>query len=204
VLPRAFAAAAVVALIGAGTVWAATHVRLTGRTWSTSGGAVAANESPSYPGVSAAPAATPEFVRAADAYQRGDTRSALDALARLQLANDAPDRRSADSLLALAALKSTEEALAGGATMAADAGEVLHLVVSTTSGAIRRGRPGSFMLAPLYLARAVACVGGGLGCPDAQIREDLAWVLLLGTPEQQDEARRLRAAWLGDPNALSP
>ncbi|HKO16098.1 MAG TPA: hypothetical protein VJU87_07660, partial [Gemmatimonadaceae bacterium] len=75
---------------------------------------------------------------------------------------------------------------------------------ATTSGAIERARPGSFMLAPLYLARAGACIGGDLGCVDRQVREDLAWVLLLGSPAQQDEARRLRSAWAGGSSALPP
>jgi hypothetical protein len=54
------------------------------------------------------------------------------------------------------------------------------------------------VLAPLSLARAGACIGGRLNCPADQVREDLAWAVILGTPEQQDQARRLRAALVGD------
>jgi hypothetical protein len=54
------------------------------------------------------------------------------------------------------------------------------------------------MLAPLTLARAAVCIGGQLNCPAEQVREDLAWALLLGNVAEQDQARRLRAALVGD------
>jgi hypothetical protein len=45
-------------------------------------------------------------------------------------------------------------------------------------------------------------MGGHLNCPPEQVREDLAWVILLGTPSEQDQARRLRAALVGDAAAV--
>jgi hypothetical protein len=63
---------------------------------------------------------------------------------------------------------------------------------------IARAHPGTAVLAPLSLARAGACMGGRMSCPAEQLREDLAWVILLGTPLEQDQARRLRAALVGD------
>jgi len=91
-------------------------------------------------------------------------------------------------------MRGTEDELSAG-TPSTDA---LQLVVATTSMAIARAHPGTAVLAPLSLARAGACVGGRLNCPAEQVREDLAWALLLGSVSEQDEARRLRAALLDD------
>ena len=66
------------------------------------------------------------------------------------------------------------------------------------TGAIGRAHPGTPVLAPLSLARAAACIGAQLNCPAEQVREDLAWALLLGTLDEQDRARRLRAVLVGD------
>jgi hypothetical protein len=91
------------------------------------------------------------------------------------------------------------ESTLGAQTPAIDA---LQLIVTSTTAAIGRAHPGTPVLAPLSLARAGACIGGRLNCPADQVREDLAWAVILGTPEQQDQARRLRAALVGDSAAV--
>ena len=119
---------------------------------------------------------------------------ALRILSALRVSDSSNERFVADSLIALAAMRGTEDELSAG-TPSTDA---LQLVVATTSMAIARAHPGTAVLAPLSLARAGACVGGRLNCPAEQVREDLAWALLLGSVSEQDEARRLRAALLDD------
>ena len=135
----------------------------------------------------------PSLTDALAASDRGDAPAALALLARLDLPAADTTRAIADSLLAITALEVTE-----GALRAPAGEEAFRLVVRATSAAIARAYPGTYILAPLSLARAEACIGGRLGCGGEQLREDLAWVLLLGTPVQQDEARSLRAAWLAD------
>jgi hypothetical protein len=119
-------------------------------------------------------------------------------LAALRLRDSSSERIVADSVLAIAAVAATEQTL-NAPTPAAD---VLQLIVASTSAAIDRAHPGTAVVAPLSLARAGACMGGHLDCPADQIREDLAWVILLGTPVEQDRARRLRAALVGDTVAV--
>jgi hypothetical protein len=82
--------------------------------------------------------------------------------------------------------------------------EPLELVVRLTTEAIARAQPGTAIVAPLSLARAGACIGGHLDCPADQVREDLAWALLLGTPTEQDEARRLRTTLGGETAGGAP
>jgi hypothetical protein len=171
-------------------------------TWNASSGGIAPASPPAAPaaGVSAlasGPAPSATFVAAVEASARGAAAEALDLLARVELPKDDPARLAADSLLALAALRVTEDALRG--TPSTD--PLLRLVLRATSDALARSHPGTSVVAPLSLARAEACLGGRLECRADQLREDLAWVVLLGTPGQQDEARRLRAAWLADTSA---
>jgi hypothetical protein len=188
------AAAALVITAG---VAAARRLTQRSATWSASAGSVVTQAAIPAPRPRSAEtlALRPNALAAAsEAYQRGDAKAALLALKDLQVPPTSPERASADSLVALASLRGTADALNGTAPDST----ALPLVVSMTSDAIERAQPGSYRLALLSLARAGACVGGRLGCADEQVREDLAWVLLLGTDEQQDEARRLRAAWRGD------
>jgi hypothetical protein len=125
---------------------------------------------------------------------RGDFVAAARDLSELRLPDSSAQRFAADSLLAVAAMRGTE-ALLGTTNPSTDQ---LLSIVTATSGAIARAHPGTPVLAPLSLARAGACIGGRLNCPADQVREDLAWALLLGTPSEQDQARRMRAALLGD------
>jgi len=168
-------------------------------TWTLSTGGVGANAdsalAPTSNRVTQAPTALPRasLTDALAASDRGDAPAALALLARLDLPAADTTRAIADSLLAITALEVTE-----GALHAPAGEEAFRLVVRATSAAIARAYPGTYILAPLSLARAEACIGGRLGCGGERLREDLAWVLLLGTPVQQDEARSLRAAWLAD------
>lgn len=188
------AAAAIVAFAG---VAAARLLSQHGTTWSSSSGAVAVQgdtAAPSHVAAVAAPAASTELAAAESLLARGDAISALRALQRLRVPDGSVARYAADSLIADAAVRGAQDELAKASPAAAP----LRLVADATTEAIGRARPGTPILAPLSLARAGVCIGGHLDCPAEQVREDLAWALLLGTPTEQDEARRLRAALVGD------
>jgi hypothetical protein len=164
-------------------------------TWTLSAGAVAMQDAPAAnPSVPARVVSEPSVDSAAAAVGRGQVIDGLRMLADLRLRDSSTQRVVADSVLALAALAATEQAL----NAPSPPSDVLQLIVTSTSGAIARAHPGTAVLAPLSLARAGACMGGHLNCPPEQVREDLAWVILLGTPSEQDQARRLRAALVGD------
>jgi hypothetical protein len=199
--PLAGAIAASIAIVAFAGVAAARRLSQSSRVWSASAGGVA-DQAASSKGASLqasprTPAGAPAtLAAAAEAYERGHVRDALLALTALRVDTGTHERETADSLLALAALQASADSLGGG-TLGSD---VPKLVVASTSEAIARARPGSYVLAPLSLGRAAACIGGRLTCADEQLREDLAWVLLLGTPTEQDEARRLRALWIGQPD----
>lgn len=137
----------------------------------------------------------PSMASAAAALDRGDATAAMRDLSALRLSDSSAQRYAADSILAAAALRGAEDALA----LPNPPIDVLESIVDATTGAIARAHPGTPVLAPLSLARAAACIGGRLSCPADQVREDLAWALLLGTVGEQDQARRLRAALLGEP-----
>jgi len=191
------AAAAIVAFAG---VAAARLLQQRGETWASSAGSVALhNDSASIPTPSThrdSADATPSlsFASAAARVDNGNAVGALEMLAQLRIPDSSSQRFAADSLIAVAALRGMESVLSAK-TPAIDA---LRLIVSSTTAAIGRAHPGTPVLAPLSLARAGACIGGRLNCPADQVREDLAWAVILGTPEQQDQARRLRAALVGD------
>jgi len=186
------ASAAIIAFAG---VAAARLLAQRAQTWSTSAGSVVTRRAlERAPQVTPRPASPSGIDSAAAAVARGEVVEGLRMLAALRLRDSSAERIVADSVLALAALGATEQTLGA----AAPATDVLQLVVTTTSEAIARAHPGSAVLAPLSLARAGACMGGRLDCPADQVREDLAWVILLGTPSEQDQARRLRAALVGD------
>ena len=137
----------------------------------------------------------PSIASAASALERGDPIAAMRDLSSLQLSDSSAQRYAADSILAAAAVRGAEDALA----LPNPPIDVLESIVAATTGAIARAHPGTPVLAPLSLARAAACIGGRLSCPADQVREDLAWALLLGTVGEQDQARRLRDALVGDP-----
>ena len=136
----------------------------------------------------------PSIASAATALERGDPIAAMRDLSALRLSDSSAQRYAADSILAAAALRGAEDALA----LPNPPIDVLESIVAATTGAIARAHPGTPVLAPLSLARAAACIGGRLSCPGDQVREDLAWALLLGNVGEQDQARRLRAALLGE------
>lgn len=180
--------------------------------WSSASGTIAAPASArETPRPSASPAAatvdsatadsssrsTPSLQNAVATFQAGDVHSALQLLGAFRLPPTDTSWFAADSVLAVVALGATEAAMRASPTDTA----LLRLVVSTTSPAIARAHPGTYVLAPLSLARAEACIAGRLDCPAERLREDLAWALLFGSPAQQDGARRLRAAWLADSSA---
>ena len=187
------AAAAIVAFAG---VAAARLLAQRGATWTSSSGSVVAQGTPKAAPDSGSPPPppAPSLTSAAAAYQGGDAIGALRILGALRVSDTSAERSTADSLLGLAAMRGTEDALRAPAQSAG----VLELIVATTSIAIARAHPGTPVLAPLSLARAGACIGGRLNCPAEQVREDLAWALLLGSMTEQDEARHLRAALLDD------
>jgi hypothetical protein len=137
----------------------------------------------------------PSIAFAAAALERGDAIAAMRDLSALRLSDSSAQRYAADSILAAAALRGAEDIL----TLPNPSIDVLESIVAATTAAIARAHPGTPVLAPLSLARAAACIGGHLSCPADQVREDLAWALLLGTPAEQDQARRFRAALVGDP-----
>lgn len=137
---------------------------------------------------------TPSIASAASALERGDPIAAMRDLSALRLSDSSAQRYAADSILAAAALRGAEDALA----LPNPPIDVLEAIVAASTGAIARAHPGTPVLAPLSLARAAACIGGHLSCPADQVREDLAWALLLGTAGEQDQSRRLRAALVGE------
>ena len=176
--------------------------------WNSSAGNVATTSSPPAPShvrqpdsigrvgeaAAASSPAAPSLAGAVASFAAGDTRAALVQLGAFDLAATDTTWFAADSVLAEVALAGAETALRASPPDSV----LLRLVVSTTSAAIARSHPGTYVLAPLSLARAEACIGGRLDCPAERLREDLVWALLFGTPAQQDGARRLRAAWLAD------
>lgn len=192
------AAAAIVAFAGVAAA------RLLGQrgaaTWTSSAGAVVTQSARRTTTAAVAPARPPDTVQlpsvasAEAAMERGDALAAMRDLSELHLPDSSAQRYAADSILAVAAMRGTEELL-GQATPST---EQLLAIVNATSIGIARAHPGTPLLAPLSLARAGACIGGRLNCPAEQVREDLAWALLLGTPAEQDQARRLRATLIGD------
>jgi hypothetical protein len=141
---------------------------------------------------------TPSIASAASALEHGDPIGAMRDLSSLRLPDSSAQRYAADSILAAAAVRGAQDALA----LPNPPIDVLESIVAATSGAIARAHPGTPVLAPLSLARAAACIGGRLSCPADQVREDLAWALLLGTVTEQDQARRLRDALVADPERI--
>jgi hypothetical protein len=192
--------AAGVAIVAFAGVAAARLLGQRAQTWTLSAGAVATQSATrtAEPAVPARVVSEPSVDSAAAAIGRGQVIDGLRILADLRLRDSSTERIVADSVLALAALAATEQAL----NAPSPPSDVLQLIVTSTSGAIVRAHPGTAVLAPLSLARAAACMGGHLNCPPEQVREDLAWVILLGTPSEQDQARRLRAALVGDAAAV--
>ena len=199
------AAAALVAFAG---VAAARLLSQHSPTWTSSAGSVVPQAVPSpvasndstLAGIAKADSARPDTVRApsiasaASALERGDAIAAMRDLSALPLSDSSAQRYAADSILAAAAVRGAEDALA----LPNPPIDVLESIVAATTGAIARAHPGTPVLAPLSLARAAACIGGHLSCPADQVREDLAWALLLGNVGEQDQARRLRAALVGE------
>jgi hypothetical protein len=191
------AAAAVIAFAG---VAAARLLGQRAQTWSSSAGTIVAQKGAARvatPAV-ARPSPVPSVDSAAASFARGDAIEALRLLAALRLRDSTAERFVADSLIAIAAPRATETVL----STSSPSPDVLQLILTSTSGAIARAHPGTAVLAPLSLARAGVCMGGRLNCPAEQVREDLAWTILLGTPMEQDLARRLRAALVGDTVAV--
>jgi hypothetical protein len=187
------AAAAIIAFAG---VAAARLLAQRAQTWSSSGGTIVTPRGAARIPTStvARPAPVPSVDSAAASLARGDAIETLRLLAVLRLRDSTTERFVADSLIAIAAPRAAEIVL-GASSPNPDA---LQLILTSTSAAIVRAHPGTAVLAPLSLARATACMGGRLNCPAEQVREDLAWAILLGTPMEQDQARRLRAALVGD------
>ena len=199
--PLAAAVVATAAVIGFAGVAAARLLGQHGSTWSTSAGTVVAPASPTPTQQSsmdslahADSAQSPSIASALAALERGDALGAMRDLSALRLPDSSAQRYAADSVLAAAAMRGTEQLL----NERMPSTDTLLSIVAATTQAIGRAHPGTAVLAPLSLARAGACIGGRLACPADQVREDLAWALLLGTPSEQDQARRLRAALVGD------
>lgn len=199
--PLAAAVVATAAVVGFAGVAAARLLGQRGSTWSTSAGTVvapasqtAAQQSSTDSLAHAASPQSPSIASALAALERGDALGAMRDLSALHLPDSSVQRYAADSVLAAAAMRGTEQLL-NERTPSTD---TLLSIVAATTQAIARAHPGTAVLAPLSLARAGACIGGRLACPADQVREDLAWALLLGTTAEQDQARRLRAALVGD------
>ena len=195
--PIAASLVAAVAIVTFAGVAAARLLGQHGQTWNASAGSVAVASDTSTVSTRVAAASPPDSVsisHAASLFEQGKAIGALRVIDRLQPADSSSERRAADSLIAVAAIRGTGDVLAE----TNPAQEPLELVVRLTTEAIGRAHPGTAIMAPLSLARAGACIGGHLDCPADQVREDLAWAVLLGTPSEQDEARRLRTALVGD------
>jgi hypothetical protein len=201
--PIAIAVAAGVAIVAFAGVAAARRITQRKVTWTTSTGAVLTQGTPPATPADTVPrdgtlppdaAHTRSVAGAAAALEHGDAIGALRELSALQLTDTSSERFVADSLLAAAALRGADETLSSPTPSAV----LLQQIVATTSLAIARAHPGTPMLAPLSLARAGACIGGQLNCPAEQVREDLAWAVLLGNVAEQDQARRLRSAIITD------
>jgi hypothetical protein len=188
------AAAAIIAFAG---VAAARLLGQRAQTWSSSAGTIVTPRSAAR-GTPAVTRPAPSIDSAAEYLARGDALEALRLLAALPLRDSTAERFAADSLIALAAPRAAELVLS---TSPPNPG-ALQLILSSTSAAIARAHPGTAVLAPLSLARAGVCLGGRLNCSADQVREDLAWAILLGTPMEQDQARRMRAALVGDTVAV--
>jgi hypothetical protein len=193
------AAAAIVAFAG---VAAARLLSQRGTTWASSAGAVAIQNDTTPSRASALPPAngTTELANAESLVTHNEPIAALRMLQRLHVSDSSAIRYAADSVIAVAALRGAQDELA----KPSPASEALRLIVDATTAAIDRAHPGTAIVAPLSLARAGVCVGGHLDCPAEDVREDLAWALLLGTPTEQDDARRLRAALIGDTLRATP
>lgn len=195
------AAAAIVVFAG---VAAARLLSQRGTTWTSSAGAVAVEaDSTAAKAKVAQPVSVPSGESLADAESllvHDNAVGALRTLQRMRIPDSSLGRAMADSLIAIAAVRGAEDVLASPTPKT----EPLQLIVDATSDAIGRAQPGTGIVAPLSLARAAACIGGHLPCPAEQVREDLAWALLLGTPTEQDQARRLRAAMIGDTLQAAP
>jgi hypothetical protein len=195
----AMTAAAVAVIVFAG-VAAARLLSQRGPTWTLSSGTVVTQgDSTRTPPEPVRQSATkspplPSLASAEARFDGGDALGALETLVAMQLPDSSSERFAADSLIAVAALRSAENAL----STPTPAVHALQLVITSTTAAIARAHPGTPLLAPLSLARAGACIGGRLNCPAEQVREDLAWTVILGTPEEQDRARRLRMVLVGD------
>jgi hypothetical protein len=192
------AAASIVAFAG---VAAARLLQQRGQTWASSAGTVAIRgDSSPLPAASVRqgrdgrPTPVASLATAAARFDSGDALGTLQTLVSLQLPDSGSERFAADSLIAVAAVRATEKALSARVPSL----DALQLIIVTTTGAIGRAHPGTSIMATLSLARAGACIGGRLSCPPDQVREDLAWTVILGTPTEQDQARRLRAALVGD------
>lgn len=199
--PLAVTLVAAAAIIGFAGVAAARLLGQHGSTWATATGSIVtqgvagAPSQPSHDSTSQTESTQgPSVASAVAALERGDALSAMRVLSALRLPDSSAQRYAADSVLAAAAMLGTERLL----EQRTPSTDTLQSIVAATSQAIARAHPGTPVLAPLSLARAGACIGGRLACPADQVREDLAWALLLGTPAEQDQARRLRAALIGD------
>ena len=199
--PLAAMIVAAAAVVGFAGVAAARLLGQRGSTWSTSAGSVATPPAPASAQQSSKDsvaqedsARAPSIASALGALERGDALGAMHDLSALHLPDSSAQRYAADSILAAAAMRGTEQLL----NERSPSTDTLLSIVEATTQAIARAHPGTAVLAPLSLARAGACIGGRLACPADQVREDLAWALLLGTPAEQDQARRLRAALVGD------
>lgn len=195
--PIAVTVVAAAAIVGFAGVAAARLLSQRGTTWSSAAGTVAVQGDTDV----RPPAAIPSPARSATALsdaesllEHDDAIGALRALQSIRVPDESAARYALDSLIALAALRGAQDVLVKGTPAA----EPLQLVVDATTSAIARAHPGTAVIAPLSLARASACFGGHLDCPPEQVREDLAWAVLLGTPDEQDQARRIRAALVGD------
>lgn len=198
--PLATAITGGVAIIAFAGVAAARLLTQKNATWTTSAGAVVTPATPTAPADTITQVRTadtthgPSVASAAATLEHGDAIGALRELGALRLTDSSSQHFVVDSLIAAAALRGAEEVLSSASPSAT----ALQTIVSATSAAIARAHPGTPMLAPLSLARAAACIGGQLNCPAEEVREDLAWALLLGNAAEQDQARRLRAALVGD------
>lgn len=201
--PVAIAAAAALAVVGIVGVAGARLLAQRDATWSSAAGTVAVqgDTTPAAPVAGSQPdVAAPSLVSATRALAHGDAIAALRMLNELHLPDSSSERARADSLVTVAALRGLDAELGANAPVP----EHLRVILTATSAAIARTHPGTPAVAPLSLARAAACFGGQLDCPADQVREDLVWAILLGTPEEQDQARRLRAAIAGDTLGVRP
>jgi hypothetical protein len=125
------------------------------------------------------------LARAREARRQGDWNRVVDLLRDDVLPAANPSSIEWDTLLVRGALR------AGLRDDERPDRELLELAHERASRVIANGPAGSRALVPMRYARATACLQGSLGCPMAQVREDLTWTMVFGRGADRTAAKRV-------------